>query len=68
MYLQPLDQLTKMRSNDGFLCSESHERLCLFIPRTESNRIVRLVLDLICPVRSLYVKYLLHSWFWYLKM
>lgn len=26
------------------------------------TRIVRLILDLVCPVRSPYVKYLLHSW------
>lgn len=30
LYLQPLYELTKMRSNDGFLCSGSHERDFVF--------------------------------------
>lgn len=46
-----------MRSNNGFLRSGSPGRHSLFIPRTESNRVVRLVLDLTCPVRSTYLKY-----------
>lgn len=30
LYLQPLYELTKMRSNDGFLCSRSHKRDFVF--------------------------------------